>query len=133
QYFHYLTKWMRALDQLSRAAYEARLNAWARELADTAHRRFTHTLVAGAGKRMYWKMSVDLTRPLVPSMGHHDPLDGLLTCLELEETAAAWRSGSRGPDLSAAIADFLGMLEPRTLATADPMRVGGLLVAVQRV
>jgi hypothetical protein len=136
QYFHYLTKWMRALDQLSRAAYEAKLNVWARELADTAHRRFTHALVAGGGKRMYWKMSVDLARPLVPSMGHHDPLDGLLTCLELEDTAAAWeggRGGGGGPDLSGAVADFASMIELRTVATADPLRVGALLVDVQRV
>lgn len=30
-------------------------------------------------KRMYWKMSVDLSRPQVPSMGHHDPLDGYIS------------------------------------------------------
>ena len=33
QYFHYLTKWMHALDQLARTTGEAHLNAWARELA----------------------------------------------------------------------------------------------------
>jgi hypothetical protein len=33
QYFHYLTKWMHALDQLSRATGESRYNLWARELS----------------------------------------------------------------------------------------------------
>lgn len=33
-------------------------------------------------------MSTDLSRPLVASMGQHDPLDGLITCTQLETTAA---------------------------------------------
>ena len=40
-------------------------------------------------KRMYWKLSIDLSRPLVASMGQHDPLDGLVTCAQLEATARA--------------------------------------------
>lgn len=36
---------------------------------------------------MYWKMSIDLSSPLVPSMGQHDPLDGLITYLQLQATA----------------------------------------------
>jgi hypothetical protein len=133
QYFHYLTKWMHALDQIARAAHDHRFNVWARELADTAHRRFTYPLTGGRGKRMYWKMSIDLTRPLVPSMGHRDPLEGLLICLELDETAAALRAPAGGPDLSGAISDFAAMIDPRALATADPLGVGELLVDVQRV
>ena len=42
QYFHYLTKWMHALDQVARATGEPRFNVWARELADAAHRAFTY-------------------------------------------------------------------------------------------
>src|SRR5918992_716353 len=79
QYFHYLTKWMHALDQVARATREARFNLWARELAEVAYRAFTYVPANGSGRRMSWKMSVDLTRPLVPSMGLHDPLDGYVT------------------------------------------------------
>jgi hypothetical protein len=32
-------------------------------------------------------MSIDLSRPLVDSRGQHDPLDGLVTCLELRHVA----------------------------------------------
>ena len=42
QYFHYLTKWMHALDQVARATANEQYVLWARELADTAHRRFVH-------------------------------------------------------------------------------------------
>ena len=58
--------------------------------------------IAGAAgpARMVWKMSVDLCRPLVPTMGHHDPLDALVTYLELQ-TAPLPGDGDAGPDLGA--------------------------------
>src|SRR6266536_2113486 len=40
QYFHYLTRWMHALDQVARQTGQARFNLWARELAQTAYRAF---------------------------------------------------------------------------------------------
>jgi hypothetical protein len=122
QYFHYLTKWMHALDQVARATAQTIFAAWARELADTAHHAFTYAPRHGAGKRMYWKMSIDLTHPLVASMGQHDPLDGLVTYTQLEATAAG-----AGPHLGDAIADFAAMVDPRGLATQDPLGLGGLL------
>jgi hypothetical protein len=125
QYFHYLTKWMHALDRLARATADAKLATWARELADTARRRFVHG--TRPARRMYWKMSIDLKRPQVASMGQHDPLDGYVTCLQL---AAA---PGRGPDLGEAIADFRAMIDPRGLATADPLGIGGLLVDAYRL
>lgn len=131
QYFHYLTKWMHALDQMSRSRNEPQLLLWANELADTAHRRFTYG--AGAKKRMYWKMSIDLKRPLVASMGQHDPLDGLLTCLDLQTTSTMFGAGSRGPDLSDAISDFAVMIDSASLATSDPLGIGGLLVDAYRL
>lgn len=129
QYFHYLTKWMHALDQVARATGQGRFALWARELADAAHRRFVHE--SRGRRRMYWKMSVDLVRPQVASMGHHDPLDGYITCLQLDATA---RSLSvRGPDLADAIADYRSMIDPDALATADPLGIGGLLVDAYRL
>jgi len=128
QYFHYLTKWMHALDQVSRVTGEARYNLWARELAEAAWRAFVHA--SDGGRHMYWKMSIDLARPLVFSMGQHDPLDGLLTAFELEATAID--AGSPGPDLSAAIADYTKMLDLSALATDDPLGIGGLLVDAAR-
>jgi hypothetical protein len=131
QYFHYLTKWMHALSQVARARSNPTFLAWAIELADVAHRRFTYG--SGSHKRMYWKMSIDLTRPLVPSMGQHDPLDGLLTCLDLENAMANSSTALKAPDLSNAISDFAGMIEPGRLATSDPLGIGGLLVDAARL
>jgi hypothetical protein len=125
QYFHYLTRWMHALDQLTRWTGEPRGNIWARELAETAHRAFTRG--SGADRRMLWKLSIDLSRPLVESMGQHDPLDGLVRCLELRATAARCGAATQ-PDLAAAIADFAALAAGCRWETADPLGLGGLLM-----
>ena len=105
---------------------------WAIELAEAAHRAFSVTSQRGGRKRLVWKMSIDLTRPLVASMGQHDPLDGFVTCMQLDATARAL--GSRaGPGLAAARADFASMIAPDQLATSDPLGLGGLLIDAQRV
>jgi len=131
QYFHYLTRWMHALDQLARATGDARFNAWARELADVAHRAF---LRAGAGRRgMAWKLSIDLTRPLVASMGQHDPVDGLVTCLQLRATAARLGAAAEAPTLDDAVSDFARLVDGDRLATADALGLGGLLIDAGRV
>jgi hypothetical protein len=127
QYFHYLTKWMHALDQVARATGQPMFNGWARELADVAHRAFTYAPRVHAPKRMYWKLSVDLSRPLVASMGQHDPLDGFVTCSQLAV------SPGPGPDLQTAIADFAAMVDPHALVTADPLGLGGLLTDACRL
>jgi len=127
QYFHYLTKWMHALGQVARSTGQPLFDVWARELARTAHRAFTYAPRHGGAKRMYWKLSVDLSRPLVTSMGQHDPLDGLITCAQLEATAGG------EPMLGDAIADFSAMIDPRGLATGDPLGIGGLLVDAYRI
>jgi hypothetical protein len=123
QYFHYLTQWMQALEQASHALQRPELHTWAHELAQTAHRAFVYG-AAGRGRRMAWKMSVDLSRPLVPSMGHHDPLEGWLVCLELSRA---------GDGLEEATADFASLMEGRDWQTTDPLGLGGLLVSAWRV
>ena len=119
QYFHYLTKWMHALDVVARATGDDDYHRWAIELAVVAHRRFTYD--TRAGKRMYWKLSIDLGRPLVASMGHHDPLDGFITAIQL---------GTVPPEV---ITDYASMLELGQLATTDPLGLGGLLLDACRV
>jgi hypothetical protein len=134
QYFHYLTKWMHALDQVARSTRQARFNVWARELAEVAFRAFTYVPggVFSGGRRMYWKMSVDLSRPLVSSMGHHDPLDGYVTCRQLRWTAAHLGTAETGPSLMNEIDEFATMI-PFDLATDDPLGLGGLLTDAWRV
>jgi hypothetical protein len=131
QYFHYLTEWMHALLAMSRETGENDYLRWAIELAVTAHRAFTFTMDAGRGKRMVWKMSIDLGRPLVSSMGAHDPLDGLITCLELQVTDGTAAEGDA--DLTGAIEDFDAMCTGRSSVTDDPLGIGGLLDAATRL
>jgi len=133
QYFHYLTKWMHALDQVSRDTGQPIFNMWARELAGAAHDSFTVGPRPGGPRRIHWKMSIDLSRPLVPSMGQHDPLDGLVTCVQLDATAAALEPDRDGPHLAGAAADFAAMVDRSALATADPLGLGGLLVDACRM
>ena len=52
QYYHYLTKWMHALNRVSRSNGESIFNLWAMELAKAAHAGFVHVL-GGRSKRMY--------------------------------------------------------------------------------
>jgi hypothetical protein len=118
---------------VTRSTRQPIFNAWARELADVAHRAFTYAPPSGVGKRMHWKMSIDLSRPLVASMGHHDPLDGFVTYAQLDATARRMGAAASGPDLTYATADFAAMMEPGALATADPLGLGGLLVDAFRV
>jgi hypothetical protein len=131
QYFHYLTRWMHALDQLAHAMRQPLFNTWARELADTAQRAFT--IGPPHSRRMVWKMSTDLSRPLVSSMGQHDPLDGLVTCLELRTTAAALSGAPREPTLDEAVAEFAALIRGADFATADPLGLGGLLIDAGRI
>ncbi len=131
QYFHYLTKWMYALDRVSRVTADATYNRWAIELAKSAHARFVHP-TSGGQKRMYWKMSIDLSYPLVESMGHHDPLDGFITYNQLRATAALF-SATLTPDLTAEIADMEGICKGKDWATGDPLGIGGLLADTYRL
>jgi len=129
QYFHYLTRWMHALDSMARVSGEVVYSRWAVELAKTAHRAFTYTAPDGL-KRMHWKMSTDLTRPLVRSMGQHDALDAYVTYLQLSVTA-----NRLGDDagLKEEMEEAATMAETMPLHTDDPLGIGGLLQDATRV
>ena len=76
---------------------------------------------------MYWKMSIDLTRPLVPSMGQHDPLDGLVTYNELQLTATRVFGQPVQPVLVQEIADMTGMTTETTIRILSRLKSGGVI------
>lgn len=133
QYFHYLTKWMHALDQITRATRQPHFNVWARELAETSFNAFTYATITGRPRRMHWKMNIDLTRTLVPSMGQHDPLDGYITYVQLLSTASKLPESVGGPNLTNEISQFAAMTEEGEWVTADPLGIGGLLIDAYRL
>lgn len=77
QYYHYLTKWMFALNRMSVVTEDQQFNDWAVQLAKAVH---PHFVTRSAGHlRMFWKVSIDLKRPLVNSEGGLDSYDGYTT------------------------------------------------------
>jgi hypothetical protein len=57
-------------------------------------------------------------------MGQHDPLDGLITFLELQPAGV---EGECGADLTAAIAEMTEMCAQGHWTTDDPLGIGGVL------
>jgi hypothetical protein len=133
QYYHYLTKWMHALNRTSRATGDSTFNTWAMELAKMAHARFVTSPPYGGRKRMVWKLSIDLSYPLVTSMGHHDPLDGLITCCQLQATGVKDSEEPTSLSLNDEIADLVELCEGKSWATDDPLGIGGLLTDAYRL
>jgi len=131
QYYHYLTKWMHALCCVSRVIDNPLYALWAAELAGRAHSAFCHGTADGT-RRLYWKMSIDLSRPLVSSMGHHDPLDGLITLAEIREETAGLPEMNH-PDLADEIIDLAGMCRGVNWTSPDPLGLGGVLADAWRL
>jgi hypothetical protein len=123
QYYHYLTKWMHALHQVEQRTGQEDFGRWAAELAVAAQRGFCSQ---SGPVRLYWKMSIDLSYPLVTSMGHHDPLDGLITCLVLNQARP-------DPALDPVIAELVALCRNRSWLTDDPLGLGGLLFDAGRL
>ncbi|MGH7449019.1 MAG: hypothetical protein ACRELT_15715 [Longimicrobiales bacterium] len=135
QYYHYLTRWMHALERAAAETEDAELLRYGVELAQAAHAAFTHRL--SGEKRLYWKLNIDLSRPVVPAMGQHDALDGLAAAAALRERAAALReraaAGGAGAEregdlyLDPELEELAEMCTGRGWATADALGIGGLL------
>lgn len=133
QYYHYLTKWMHALHLVGAITSDPDCDGWACDLAKTTHRAFTHQARAGTEKRLYWKMSIDLSYPLVLSMGHHDPLDGFVTFREVRHVPGDRAAAASPCDLTEEIADLAEMCRHKNWATDDPLGLGGLLFDACRI
>jgi len=119
---------MHALARVGSVTGDPRYVRWAMELAETAVERFSVGPPSGGQPRMVWKMSIDLSRPLVNFQGQHDPLDGLVTCLELRHPANVVGEPAVA-DLDRQIAELAAICADQPLATGDPLGIGGLLTA----
>ncbi|HSL80520.1 MAG TPA: hypothetical protein VK877_12770 [Pseudolabrys sp.] len=126
QYFHYLTKWMHALCQTSLIESKPAYARWAGELASAAYQGFGAAFASDRGLvGIYWKMSTDLSRPLVFAMGSHDVLDGFITFREVQN-AMTTTSGAE-MNIPEAIDSLAALTQDRDWATDDPLGLGGLL------
>lgn len=131
QYFHYLTRWMRALVRVAAGTGEDRYRDWAVELARVAFDRFSHG-IGPVPNRLHWKMSIDLTRPVLPSMGQHDPLDGYVALREIRAGSVTTSSRTRtDPDRASGLESRIHVLDGMGAGsdwiTEDPLGAGALL------
>ena len=126
QYFHYLTKWMHALCQTSLIEAKSAYARWAGELASVAYQGFGAASGSDRGLiGIYWKMSTDLSRPLVFAMGSHDVLDGFITFREVQNAMPA--TAAVETKIPEAIDSLAALAQDRDWATDDPLGLGGLL------
>jgi hypothetical protein len=124
---------MHALNCVRKVTGDPTYTRLAIELAQVAHSRFIYTSPPGNRKRIYWKMSIDLTYPLVLSMGQHDPLDGFVTYKELQATATRDFGESSPFGLKLEVADMAEICRDINLVTVDPLGIGGLLFDASRI
>jgi hypothetical protein len=87
QYFHYLTVWMFALNRMTHISGDVWYNEQAINMARAILPRFMYNANTPR-PRMYWKLTMDLSKPLVSSEGNLDPIDGYVMYKLLQETAA---------------------------------------------
>jgi hypothetical protein len=127
QYYHYLTKWMHALQCVATVTGNKMYNGWAGELAKRVYAGFVFTSPVDGRKYIRWKMSIDLSRPLVPSMGLHDPLEGFIVYSWLQAGRGDDQQESPRFDLSSEIKELADICRGRNWATDDPLGIGGLL------
>lgn len=78
-------------------------------------------------------MSIDLSYPLVASMGQHDPLDGLITYQQLQATAIRLSATSTESPLDTEIAEMAAMCDGLSWTTNDALGIGGLLTDACRL
>lgn len=120
QYFHYITRWIHALLTAGKESGEQKYGIWAAELL-VASNKFIYS--SGTGPRMYWKMSTDLSRPLVTGMGGHDPLEGLICAAAVKEMVPQTASKLEPISLQ-----FSTMCKNQEWATTDSLSIGALLL-----
>ncbi|KAF8477395.1 hypothetical protein BDZ91DRAFT_709176 [Kalaharituber pfeilii] len=88
QYHHYITLWIFALCRLALATGERGRLDEAGQLMRVLHDWFVWNkdCKPASRPRIYWKMDVNLSKPLMTSEGNLDPIDGLVTALVLRNS-----------------------------------------------
>ncbi|KAG2391847.1 hypothetical protein C9374_013332 [Naegleria lovaniensis] len=125
QYFHYLTKWMFALNRMSLITGEELYNRWAIEMAESMHDRFMNR-TSPHHLRMYWKISIDGSRPVVRSEGNLDPFDGYVTYKLLRNVHSLFHPSDKGDVLQKQIHEMERMVMKKFMnySSYDPLDLG---------
>ncbi len=113
---------MHALCRAASITGDSKYTRWAGELAHRSFEAFVRRWVSGEVAGVTWKMSTDLLRSLVPAMGKHDALDGLITFWEIQQAMH-----DRTANLNQAIETLHPLCLHADWTTDDPLGLGGLL------
>ncbi|BAO54908.1 hypothetical protein [Nonlabens marinus] len=124
QYFHYHTRWIIALLKSGRYFDKEKFIDQATELSLAGSRFIKEDQ---GSLNMYWKMSVDMSRPLIPRMGAHDPLEGLLCALQARELSFSYDA-----EFDGYINKLKRLCASSDWGTDDALGIGGLLLNVVR-
>jgi hypothetical protein len=122
QYFHYDIKWIQSLLLASDTfkIIDIELSNNYLEMAiELGIGIFDHFQPIGSDI-IHWKMSTDLSRPTVASMGQHDSLSGFLVYFE------SYLKNDRLEPFVNRLFNII-QFDPSRLATSDSLGVGGLL------
>ena len=120
QYYHYHTRWINALLKASKHFERKKFALWATELSLAGSQFISDR----EGKlKMYWKMSVDLSRPLVPVMGAHDPLEGLICALQVLQSDLSYKE-----EFDIYTEKLKKLCGRSDWGTDDALGIGGLLI-----
>jgi len=130
QYFHYLTKWIHALAQMAAATNDSKYAIQAAQLIKGIHWEFARG--KPGGRHLAWKMSTDLSRALVPTQGHTDPLDGFVAYRHVQATLLYFGLGSKY-SLESEIEDIRSMVTGKRFDTSDVLGMGCLLADACKV
>lgn len=111
---------MFALNRVSLASKDRKYNDLAIELAKAIHPAFVYQRTSPR-PRMYWKMAVDLSAPLVHSEGNLDPVDGYSMFRLLQST-----DGEGSTVLKDEIADYEKIVRTKWkgYSSSDPLDLG---------
>lgn len=106
---------------MAKVKNDQRYIRWAIDLIKTVHPHFVYR-DRREDLRMYWKMSIDLSHPTVPSEGNLDPYDGYVTYRLVDEMACE-------RELEQEISDMKTMVEKKysSYRSSDPLDLGEAL------
>lgn len=125
QYFHYLTRWFNALLQALAETKEKTYGLWAAELLEAGSKFVDEN---GGFYKMFWKMNIDLSEPVVKTMGAHDPLEGLVCTLSAMENVPETQ-----PGLQPLKKQMKTLCRGMDWFSTDALGIGGLLLNTTRV
>ncbi len=124
QYFHYLTRWFNALLQAYKETNEQKYVLWAAELIKAGE---NFIINYNGALQIVWKMDVKLTRPVVESMGAHDPMEGLICTISAIKNAPGKIAGLEELKKKMEI-----LCRNMNWFTDDPLGIGGLMLNTVR-